>query len=124
MYSRNYSMDESTLRIPERYDGTALSERSGGEARQPIPDHTGEIKISPREEEAEPTGFSSDENRMRDFARLPVFLRKLVPSDLKIGVPTLGTEELLIGAVALCVLFSHDADILGALMLLALIFIT
>lgn len=124
MYSRNYSTDASTLRVPEGYDGTALTDRLFGEVHQPIPDHTGEIKISPREENAEPTGFICEEKHSQDFAKLPVFLRKLIPYDLKIGVPTLGTEELLIGAVALCVIFSHDADILCALMLLALIFIT
>ena len=125
MYTRNYTDEERTLRIPEGYDGTALSEPPREQQiPQGVPEVPREIKISPREEEAASVCSEPQNEKRTDITRLPLFVRRMLPLDLNFGLPTIGTEELLIVAVALCVIFSDEVDILCALMLIALIFIT
>ena len=126
MYSRNYTDDDRPLYIPEHYDGTALVEPQCEQIRPNTAETVSrEVKISPHfaEPPPEPEESAKKENGT-DIYRLPIFLRKIFSYDLGFGLPKLGTEELLIGAVALCVIFSDEADILCALMLLLLIFIT
>ena len=126
MYSRNYTDDERTLRIPEGYDGTALSEPPREEIRTSPPEISArEVKISPRTEAAEEESVKTQAKESgADLSHLPLFLRKVFPCDLGFGFPKLGSEELLIGAVALCVIFSEEKDLVCALLLIALIFVT
>ena len=129
MYSRNYSDDEHVFRIPEGYDGTALSEQMPREdIRVCVPEQSPrEVKISPRTDSPKddaPCEEACEKENRADASGLPLFLRRLLPCELGLGVPRLGAEELLIGAVALCVLFSEEKDFLCAIMLLLLIFVT
>ena len=124
MYSRSYT--DETLRIPEGYDGTALLESREVPPRiAPTPDTPRrELKISPPEQTSEETAPTFSEEKKSADGHYLSSLRGLLSSwNTRLGT-SLGSEELLIGAIALFLLISHDGDKLCALLLIALIFIT
>ena len=141
MYSRSYYPDErSELRIPEGYDGTALTS-----AEQPpeteirstpkisaIP--KAEVKISPADtapketEESAPASVDLGEERGAFgnlFSGSLSTLGRFLPKGFRLhGIfDDLGIEELLIIGIALFLFFSHSGDKELALMLAFLIFI-
>ena len=103
MYTRSYAR-ETDMSVPDGYGGTMLGCDEG------TPD-------------AEPPRKETDATLTSLFTRLiPPRLGGLLPpslfKDMKIG-----TEEILIGAIALFLLFSKSGDKECALMLLLLLFI-
>ena len=103
MYTRSYTED-SNLTLPEGYSGTML------ESERPVEDVKNEAET---EATAPVSGWLSGLGGLGSFLR-PAHLK-----DFK-----LGTEELLIGAVALFLLFSKNGDKECAIMLLLTLFIT
>ncbi len=109
IYTRDYPERESTpeVSIPEHYSGTVFKEHE-----------------SPTVE----CGVHSDTETTGGFLGTLPFLGKILPKGI-FGNQTersfkLGTEELLIIAVAAFLFFSKDGDRECALLLLALLFIT
>lgn len=135
MYTRSYYGDEggSGIRIPDGYDGTALLESEAQPVAAPVnfPPETQkrEIKVSPKnentEEAVEQTSAQDSGHREKsaDKWQIPLLFKKIFPTSEIFSFSKIGSEELLIGAVALFLLFSKSGDKLCALMLLALIFI-
>lgn len=128
MYSRSYN--DETIRIPEGYDGTALFEQRESPPRvAPTPDTPKrEVKISPPEQTPDlppedPSPVFSEKKKSADGQYLSSLRGLLSSWNTRLGI-SLGSEELLIGAIALFLLISHDGDKLSAILLLALIFIT
>ena len=107
MYSRNYYPDEiQHPPLPDNYDGTAFTE--------PVPPLSEESTISDNEGR---TPVSASPLLGGLFSKLPL------PFPDGISMPKIGTEELLIIAVAAFLLFSKNGDIECALILLFLLFI-
>ena len=105
MYTRSYNEDGS-LSLPEGYGGTMLEpERNEREMKD---ERTVEASAPPI------GGFLSGLS-----GGLSSLLRPFAPNEFKIG-----TEEILIGAVALFLLFSKNGDKECAIMLLLTLFIT
>jgi hypothetical protein len=133
MYSRSYYPDEPAMRIPEGYDGTALLEQPMAEIapkeaqREPI---KREVKVSPREKEEEavyekPAPEDTECIAHADKWQMPPFLKNIIPSDIRFSslISGIGSEEILIAAIALFLFFSKGGDKLCAGILLFLIFI-
>lgn len=128
MYSRSYN--DEAIRIPEGYDGTALLEQRESPPRMPPTPDTPkrEVKISPHEQTSDlpPEDTSpvfSEEKKSADGHYLSSLRGLLSSWNTRLGI-SIGSEEVLIGAIALFLLISHDGDKLCALLLIALIFIT
>ncbi len=105
MYTRSYS-EEMKMPLPDGYGGTMLS-------KDEEPAQKSEPEVV--EASANPSGLLS--------RLIPSGLGKILPGTL-FGGFKLGGEELLIGAVALFMLFSSGGDKECAIMLLLLLFIT
>ena len=109
MYTRDFSYEnEGGINIPEKYSGTAFE----NEARYE--------EVHKGGESSEPVG-----NMLSSFSKL--IPKKLFSTDvfksIKGGFESFGTEELLIIAIALFLLFSKDGDRECAIMLLLVLFI-
>lgn len=103
MYTRSYAQ-ENDMPLPDGYGGTMLG--------------------------CEETAVESDERIEELGAPTPSLFARLMPRGLGgilppslLGSLKLGTEELLIGAIALFMLFSKSGDKECAIMLLLLLFI-
>ena len=134
MYSRSYTERGSGILIPESYGGTAFIEETEEKTvtETPIvPELNGE------KERAEKSDLPTEEERREDsvpvgasplsglFGKLPFGnLLGNVFGNGRLGLQSIGTEEILIIATAAFLLFSKDGDKECAIMLLLLLFIT
>ncbi len=145
MYSRPQRGDEGNLMIPENYDGTAFMEKPIEPPDTPtersikvIGAPTAESKVSPV---IKPTNESKDDEKEKPHPNsekdIPVFgfLEKLPLAGLfkrggllgeHIGIkfPKIGTEEILIIAMALLLFFSKSGDKECAIMLALLLLVS
>ncbi|MBQ8321811.1 MAG: hypothetical protein IJX92_05550 [Clostridia bacterium] len=118
MYSRSfYTTEEENTRIPTNYDGTAFSTSE-------VPS---EVSEEPDAEQASADASESVSAGVIDSVRIP-FLSGLFGKGGLLGtsslkLPKIGTEEILIIAAALFLLFSKDGDMEIAVMLLILLLI-
>lgn len=110
MYTRSYSDDRSTPRIPSGYDGTALCRE---------PDDTVSDATQACEECATSVCNDTEAASISFFDRISGIFGLHKPSKLNIGF-----EEILIGAVAVYLFLSRDGDKECAIMLALLLIIT
>ena len=138
MYSRGFGAP-TDVKIPEKYDGTALMDISC--ETEPEPRSTPvfsdtvkrDIKVSPIDKakdncENEATEPNDDEKTAAAgiFSRIPLrLISKIIPGELnfKTFIPKMELEELIILGLAVFLFFSKSGDKECALILLALIFI-
>ena len=140
MYSRGF-VTSADVKIPEKYDGTALreiSEDNDAPTQIQIPNFSDtpkrEIKISPSESresendmDTETPSTSEGSIPTGSFFSTPLkWLSGLIPDGLKSINPIskIEFEELIIIGLAAFLFFSKSGDKECALMILALIFIT
>ena len=136
MYTRSYFPEEGGISIPQNYDGNALFDSPSEEPTSVgIPKTTAqETKISPRFEEARDIpdeNYSSEIQEPAEEEAAPAFAGlfpfKLFPGGLKsifnLDSFHIGTEEILIIAVALFLLFSKGGDKECSVILLLLLLI-
>ncbi len=140
MYTRSYHSEEEKIKVPENYDGNALREETRSEEiplSLPISASISETKISPREdipeleEKKECEGCPREPKKEEDAVKVGIFERlsqnsffsKRFGGLFKLDSFKLGSEEILIAAVALFLLFSKDGDLECAIMLLLLLFV-
>lgn len=141
MYSRGFGVPSSDVKIPEKYDGTALRDIPAEEEKSniysmPVFSDSGkaEIKISPGDISSEPTADSqncSNENEESKPAGIFSFapsrlISKFMPNGLNFAnlIPKIELEEIIILGLAVLLFFSKSGDKECALILLALLFIT
>ena len=136
MYTRSYFPEEDSISIPKNYDGNAFGDTSDTVG---IPTSVAEItKISPRdriaiedsienEPEAEEIQVSSRSIEKEASAFKGFQLGKFLPDGLKSLLNFdsfhIGTEEILIIALALFLLFSKGGDKECSIILLLLLLI-
>lgn len=136
MYARSYTDDESTIHIPDGYDGTALIERFPDErceraknecaesnAKSSIPDmgDSASVFFGKDDDECEKTQHEGGAKGFFDkifSSFLPI--KSCSPKSI---FEKIGLEELLIIGVALFLFFSKESDKECAIMLLVLLFI-
>lgn len=133
MYSRSYYPEDPAMRIPDGYDGTALLEQPITEfapKELPLEAVKREVKVSPREtkEENECENTANEETECisrADKWQMPSFLKNIIPRELSFSsiISGIGSEEILIAAIALFLFFSNGGDKLCAAILVFLIFI-
>lgn len=114
MYSRNYFENElSSQALPENYVGTAFGSTESGENREDIP----------------PTPYTEPESAVPTAAKPKQTSRGGILGTLSLPfldnlkLPEIGSEEILIIAVALFLFFSQNGDKECALMLLLLLLV-
>ncbi len=135
MYTGSYYPDGERTRLPEGYDGCAFGQADTAQATVEIAKATSEPKISPRD------GALVDENddveamSKKDddggswlgslFQKLPFsgFLEGKRLGPMRFDTFKLGTEEILLIAVALFLLFTKNGDKECAIILLCLLFV-
>jgi len=133
MYTRSFYKEDNGISLPDGYDGNAFS---AGEEVRDAPSAvaaTAEPKVSPRdippeeecftevnEKEVEEAGFFSSIFSKFQGKRL---FDKGGLGFLNLDKFKLGTEEILLIALALFLLFSKDGDKECAIILLCLIFV-
>ena len=138
MYSRSYLNQKGDIVLPEKYDGTALSEKDTNEPYVGIYTNKSEqkeektIKQVFSEAEKDERGTMIEQNKEKPdknadfsalFSALPI---KSILSGIGFEgfkMPTLDAEDILILGIALYFFFSKTQDKLLALMLIALLFI-
>lgn len=138
MYTRTYQTEEEKITVPENYDGNAFREEPSSTSEPPKEDipvflQTEKPSDFSFEENHAPTKLDSEEVLAKPkgdggiFSGLfkrgwlsPVF--DSIPF-LKNGFSDIGTEEILIIAVAIFLLFSKSGDKECATMLFLLLFI-
>ena len=131
MYTRNYYNDGESIKIPENYDGNAFRETEIKEEEKKT-----QNEISPKDEvlrapwdvsEKAEEVMGKAEVSSRGFGaffdKLPINSLTGVLPFFKGGKFSLGSEEVLIFAIALFLLFSHGGDKECAVMLLLLLWI-
>ncbi len=135
MYTRSYSDKESPVSIPENYDGTAFKENEqdfkndeqiNSDAAFAPPFFVTEREEEQNQNEAESAGaFSNLTNKFSLKSLLPEggILGSLKKSFPRFSPPKIGTEEILIAALALYLFLSKDGDKECAIMLIILLFI-
>ena len=138
MYTRSYHPEDEKIKVPENYDGNALREeiRDDAPLSLTLTKSIGETKISPRDdiptiEEEATESTETDKKDIDDAVKVGMFERltqngflgKKLGGLIRLNNFKLGSEEILIAAIALFLLFSKDGDIECALMLLLLLFI-
>ncbi len=145
MYSRNRDGDESRITLPENYDGTAFMEKPkeqqpdlGERSIKVLGAPSADAKVSPvmmpLEEEAKRSS-AAPQKKSEDSSMTFGFLDKIplwglfkkgctVGEGIGIRLPRIGTEEILIIAMALFLFFSKDGDRECAIMLAMLLLIS
>jgi len=131
MYARSYTADESTIRIPDGYDGTALIERcaddgceraeNGTKASAAEPQDSAQVFFRKDDDECDKTQHEGGAKSFFDkifSSFLPI--KSFSPKSI---FEKIGLEELLIIGVALFLFFSKESDKECAIMLLVLLFI-
>ncbi len=141
MYSRGFGIPSSDVKIPEKYDGTALIDIPTEDEKVnpysiPVFSDTGkkEVKISPgdisSETSSEVKDYSNENEESKEsgiFSFAPIkLISKIIPNRLDFGnlVPKIELEEIIILGLAILLFFSKSGDKECALILLALIFIS
>ena len=130
MYTRSFLGNEEKLTVPENYDGNAFFDTAPQQSSQSIPPVIStETKISPGDtipkvteygdEEYEECGGVVQMERSSPLKFLPSSLGNL----FKLDSFKLGSEEILIIAVAAFLFFSKGGDKECALFLLLLLFV-
>ena len=116
MYSRSFYPESGESSIPENYVGTAFSEVASTESHE---------ESAPKEESSTPTAaLAKSEGILSSFANIP-FLSSLFKGDGGLfKMPKIGSEEILIIAIAALLFFSKDGDKECALILLFLLFVS
>ena len=124
MYSRSYSPEAAEkVNLPENYDGTAFMDR----AEYPS-DEVAEVSFNedqlnpPNKKENNDNGILASINRVPFLSG--VFGKGGLFSGINLGIPKMGTEEILILAAAAFLFFSKDGDKETAIILLLLLLIT
>ena len=117
MYSRSFYPETGEHILPENYVGTAFSESEAAES-------VAEVANLPSEKESAPAlSLSADGGILSSITKLP-FLTGFFNGDGKLfKVPKIGSEEILIIAIAARMFFSKGGDKECALILLDLLFI-
>ena len=128
MYTRSYSDKADTIIIPESYSGTSFQREAEKARAEP-----GDIReeYTPDKNPWEEDVHTSAEPKSEDFIETSSFLSKLPFSGFlgnifkngKFSLQKIGTEEILIIAAALFLLFSKEGDKECAIMLLLLLFL-
>lgn len=122
MYTRSYYPD-GRLALPENYDGTAFSEAptqlSTDDSKTAFSENT--------EEKTRQTSISPGNSELVGSTSVPflsgLFNKGGLFGALNLRMPTIGTEEILIIAMAAFLLFSKGGDKESAIILLLLLFI-
>lgn len=122
MYTRTYNDDRRAILIPDSYGGTALSEGIGAESHEdkgknPWEGETAKASAEPTETDDKET-FSAVQK-----PQMPSFLTNIFKNS-SFSLQKIGTEEILILATAVFLLFSKEGDKECAIMLLLLLFLT
>lgn len=138
MYSRSYLQDGG-VRPPQNYDGIALSEpqkldtpHTSFQNEPPVteavtPENTGQKNPWEKANAPASDGYEAVGGAARGGLKLPLlgglFEGLDIPFFGKLGMPKIGTEELLIIGAALFLLLSKDGDKECALILLLLLLV-
>lgn len=132
MYTRSFLGNEEKLSVPENYDGNAFFEPPTPPVAQSIPEVAAtETKISPRDELLHPSEYKEDAEDCSAAEDTPVFekfsISKFLPASIgnffKFDSFRLGSEEILIIAIAAFLFFSKGGDKECAIFLLLLLFV-
>ena len=124
MYSRSYYPDSERMSLPENYDGTAFMERPTVEAAEDtveptVSDNTDSQVFNATEEHQQ-----RHQSPLENIPLLSgIFGKGGLFGGLGLHSPTIGTEEILILAMAAFLFFSKSGDRECALILLLLLFI-
>ncbi len=131
MYSGNYYSDDGHIKIPDNYNGTSLLEGAPSEeintvSHIEIPKT--EMKISPSDEKRDDTEevfFNKPEPEKESLFDITSIFKTFGIKGIHFGniIPKIGTEELLLIALAAFLLFSKNGDKECALLVFLLIFI-
>lgn len=136
MYTRSYQREENSIAIPENYDGNAFRENeytsqseidtaAKGYATPQFEEQAGEVQSNT--DEAAPAFKKSKGTGLFGsiFSKIPFksLLGGRASKLLNLESFKLGSEEILLIATALILLFSSEGDKLCAIMLLFLVFI-
>ncbi len=121
MYSRNYyEENEDSRRPPDNYNGTSfggIEENTASEVKEEREAAKEVFSHIPEKEKA--GGFFSF---LPKNIPLPAFLSKMGISSL--SMPKIGTEEIILIAVAAYLFFSKEGDRECAIMLILLLFVS
>ncbi|MBQ2876058.1 MAG: hypothetical protein IJE25_03525 [Clostridia bacterium] len=123
MYSRSYAEPEREARIPQNYNGCAFENEEKNEENATRPP-TNEVFSQIDESKSSARGDESAA-AFSPLGSLFSFGKGIFGSFLggKLSLPKIGTEEILIIATALFLLFSRDGDKTCAVILLLLLLI-
>lgn len=117
MYSRSFYPDAGEQSIPENYVGTAFAEQASAEK-------TSELEISDRSPDTQAVSAqAADGGIFSSITKLPI-LSGIFGTGSKLKMPKLGSEEILIIAIAALLFFSKNGDKECALILIGLLFIS
>jgi len=123
MYTRDYSSERGII-IPESYGGTVLRDEVAEEPKAEVKEEPKVASTKNPWEEDESAAPASSEPKGSFLERLPFGnLFEGVFGKGKFGLQKLGTEEILIIATALFLIFSKSHDYECAAILLLLLFI-
>ncbi len=131
MYSGNYYSDDGHIKIPDNYNGTSLLEENiprDAPSVSHIEIPKTEMKISPKEEEetSEEVFFHNEPEREKEKSfDITSLIKSFGIKGINFGniMPKIGTEEILLIALAAFLLFSKNGDKECALLVFLLIFI-
>jgi hypothetical protein len=123
MYSRSYAEPKRETIIPQNYNGCAFENEEKGEENATRPP-TNEVFSKIEEQDSNANGDEVAE-AFSPLETVFSFGKGIFGSLFggKLGLPKIGTEEILIIATALFLLFSHDGDKTCAIILLLLLLI-
>ena len=138
MYSRSYLNQKGDIVLPEKYDGTALSEKDTNEPYAGVytvkseqrEEKTGEDVFVRTEKEERVTMIEQNKEKPDKNSDFSALFSALPIKSILSGIgfeglkmPSLDAEDILILGIALYFFFSKTQDKLLALMLIALLFI-
>ena len=116
MYTRSYYDTQDNISLPENYVGTAFRE-----AEEALADSTESVSEAAPSEDSVPSS-ALPLNKPTPFLGGILGSLKLPFAD-KLRLPEIGSEEILIIATAMFLLFSKNGDLECAIMLLLLLLI-
>ena len=127
MYTRSCFPENDGIKIPENYDGNAFREEKKEDPKEAQMANEAPIGMTWKAADDADEVMAKGENGQRGLGG---FLDKLSPSLITKALPffkgdklSLGSEELLISAIALFLFFSRSGDKECAVMLLLLLWI-
>ena len=124
MYSRSYYQEEEKLTPPENYNGVAFSQNieSPNETGEQVFANSSEFLTPPKPEYTKEASHDS-ESVLTGLSNLPLLSGLFGKCGNGIGLPKIGTEEILILAAAAFLFFSKNGDKETAIILLVLLLI-